>query len=141
MYSKSISHAVLTPHSPYPYLLVARGHLLDTMGISVRHSQASSGSTFTAKGKIKARTQFLPEEALFMLERGSLQIWTAENDEWDEEICGVPGGVEMSVAEGFAAFLGKEGLSWERYQASSFFTIVHKYISFSVNLHYRHMQC
>lgn len=106
---KSVSHALLTPHSPYPTMLVTRGHLLDTMGITVRQAPSD------AKGKGKASIQLLPEEALFLLERGSLQIWMGEG-EWDDEIWGVPGAVEMSVAEAFSAFLGKDGLSWERYQ-------------------------
>jgi len=38
--------------------------------------------------------------------------------EWSEEEWGVRGAVEMSVAQGFALFLGKEGLTWERYQVS-----------------------
>ena len=84
------------------------------MGITVRRPTDPSG-----KGKGKATAiQLLPEEALFLLERGSLQIWMGEG-EWDDEIWGVPGAVEMSVADAFAAFMGKDGLTWERYQVSS----------------------
>jgi hypothetical protein len=90
-------------------MLVTRGHLLDTMGITVRTPSNDP------KGKAKATIQLLPEEALFLLERGSLQIWMGEG-EWDDEVWGVPGAVEMSVAEAFAAFLGTDGLTWERYQ-------------------------
>lgn len=105
--SKSMSHALYSPTSPYPVILVARGHLLDSMGISVR------------RDKGKARAELLPEEALFLLDRGSLQIWVGPEDgEWNEEECGITGAIEMSVSEGFAAFLGKDNLTWERYQVS-----------------------
>jgi tRNA-splicing endonuclease subunit Sen54 len=60
----------------------------------------------------KTRTELLPEEALYLLERGSLQIW---DEEW-----GVSGAVEMSVMEGFSLLLGQDGLTWERYQAYAY---------------------
>ena len=112
-------------------MLVTRGHLLDTMGITVRTPQATSSSSSDPKGKGKGKgkakavptIQLLPEEALFLLERGSLQIWMRPGEgaaEWDDEIWGVPGAVEMSVADAFAAFLGKDGLTWERYQVCHF---------------------
>jgi tRNA-splicing endonuclease subunit Sen54 len=91
----------------------------------VRTPQATSSSSSDPKGKGKGKAkavptiQLLPEEALFLLERGSLQIWMRPGEgaaEWDDEIWGVPGAVEMSVADAFAAFLGKDGLTWERYQ-------------------------
>jgi len=121
MYSKSVSHALLTPSSRYPLVLIARGHLLNSMGITVR------GSTASTKGK--GRVELLPEEALYLLERGSLQIWIgreAETEEdvrrsigqWKDEEYGVGGAIEMGVMEGFGMFIGKEGLTWERYQVS-----------------------
>jgi len=58
-----------------------------------------------------------------------LQIWLGrepENPEdyengigeWSDEESGVVGAVEMSVMEGFGAFIGKDGLTWERYQVN-----------------------
>lgn len=117
--SKSMSHALYT-HSPFPRMLVTRGHIHDTLGISVRRPPRFGVSAST-------HTELLPEEALYLLERGSLQIWighdaSTETDhalgvgEWNEEGHGVRGAIEMSVMEGYAAFIGKEGLTWERYQ-------------------------
>ena len=119
-FSKSMSHALLTPKSPYPRVLVSRGHLLDSMGITVRPATSSSR-------RVRGRVELLPEEALYLLERGTLQIWVgkeAETEEeekagvgeWVDQVYGVGGAVELSVMEGFAAFIGKDGLSWERYQ-------------------------
>jgi tRNA-splicing endonuclease subunit Sen54 len=115
-----MSHALVTAQKPFPRMLVTRGHIHDTLGISVRHD-----SRFGAKAK--TYTELLPEEALYLLERGSLQIWIGyepetETDyalgvgEWNESDHGVRGAIEMSVLQGYATFLGKEGLTWERYQ-------------------------
>ena len=123
--SKTMSHALLTPSSPFPQMIVSRGHIFDSVGLSVRHTNPHD------KGKGKTRTELLPEEALYMLERGSLQIWLGpeagteaeESDAigvWKDEEWGVGGAVEMSVMEGFTAFIGQEGLTWERYQVFLF---------------------
>ncbi|OCF36287.1 tRNA-splicing endonuclease subunit Sen54 [Kwoniella heveanensis BCC8398] len=125
--SKSISHAIITPSNLFPRLLVVHGHLFDTLGITVR-SPSTSSSSLDGKGKGKTSIQLLPEEALYLLERGSLQIWVGRDPEteqeredgvgeWCEEEYGVKGALEMSVMEGFGTFIGREGLSWERYQA------------------------
>lgn len=124
--SKAMSHAVVCPGSIYPRVLVSRGHLMDSMGISIRRVDK--------KGKAKTQMELLPEEALYLLERGSLQIWSVpyleqENaegqgllmGEWDDAEHGVKGGVEMSVSEGFAVYIGRDGLTWERYQVSQGF--------------------
>ncbi|CAK9779710.1 hypothetical protein CC85DRAFT_307904 [Cutaneotrichosporon oleaginosum] len=115
--SKSLSHALITPASPFPQLIISRGHVLDTLGITVRPA-----------GGGKGRIELLPEEALYLAERGSLQIWngmspTQEEPDlgtWSEEEFGVRGAVEMSVLECFSAFMGMEGLSWQRYQAYAY---------------------
>ena len=117
-----MSHALMTPCAPFPRMLVTRGHIHDTLGVSVRHAPRFGS-------KAKTYTELLPEEALYLLERGSLQIWIGneaqtETDnalgvgEWKDEEYGVRGAVEMSVTEGYAMFIGREGLTWERYQVS-----------------------
>ncbi len=99
--------------------------MVDRLGISMRLSPP----VYDPTAKPKTVTQFLPEEALYLLERGSLQIWigkepTCEEDvkngvgEWKDEEWGIGGAIEMSVMEAFGAFIGKDGLSWERYQVS-----------------------
>lgn len=118
--SKSLSHALVTPSSPFPQLIVSRGHVLDTLGITVRRPASD--------GRIVGRVELLPEEALYLAERGSLQIWngrevcTEEPDlgTWSDAEFGIRGAVEMSVLEVFGAFMGMEGLSWQRYQAYAY---------------------
>lgn len=64
---------------------------------------------------------------MYLAERGSLQIWNGRDpvneDEqaagiggWCDEEFGIKGAIEMSVLEVFGAFMGKEALSWQRYQ-------------------------
>ncbi|KAL1407053.1 tRNA-splicing endonuclease subunit sen54 [Vanrija albida] len=121
--SKSLSHAVVTPSSPFPQLIVSRGHVLDSVGITVRRSITEGDQT-----KTTSRVELLPEEAMYMAERGTLQIWNGRDPEteedrqrgvgeWCDEEFGVRGAVEMSVMEVFGAFMGKEALTWQRYQA------------------------
>lgn len=118
-YSKSLSHAIVTASRPFPQLLVARGHVLDSLGITVRR-EGPDGST-------KSCVELLPEEALYLVERGSLQIWNGRDPEteeemaagvgaWSDEEFGVKGAVELSVMEAFGLYMGQEGLSWQRYQ-------------------------
>jgi tRNA-splicing endonuclease subunit Sen54 len=102
-------------------MLITRGHIHDSLGIAVRRT--------TRFAQRETTCELLPEEALYLLERGSLQIWIGPEPEtetdyalgvgtWKDEEYGVKGAVEMSVMEGYGCFIGKEGLTWERYQVS-----------------------
>ncbi|WVQ80847.1 hypothetical protein IAT38_002954 [Cryptococcus sp. DSM 104549] len=125
-HNNAISHALYTHSHPFPRMIISHGHLIDTMGITVR-TPAPDGS----KGKGKTSMELLPEEALYLQERGTLQIWIGKDAETEEEIeagvgewCaeeyGVKGAIEMSVMEAFGAFIGREGLTLERYQAYAY---------------------
>jgi tRNA-splicing endonuclease subunit Sen54 len=106
--SNNISHALLTPDNPFPHVVVSRGNVQASMGHTVRSKKA---------GKMVSRSELLPEEALYLTERGSLQLWYGPDDgEWSDEIYGINGAVEMSVMQAYATFIGKEGLTLERYQ-------------------------
>ena len=130
IFSKAISHALMTPQSPYPRMLITRGHLFDTIGIPVRYPADSFHPARTY-------TELLPEEALYLLERGTLQIWLGPSPatpeqladgvgSWCEEEFGVKGAVELSVMEGFATFIGMDNLSLERYQVSQPMPPIHR---------------
>ena len=92
------------------------------MGISVAERQDGVG-----EGKKRSRIALLPEESLYLLERGSLQIWILADEpdlihrpvgfgEWSDNLQGVVGAVEMSVMQGFASFLQQDSLTLQRYQ-------------------------
>lgn len=77
--------------------------------------------------------ELLPEEALYLLERGTLQIWchpsaydpsvpASEDLVWDDARAGFDGCVEMSAMEAFSRFIGRDGLTLERYQVRVFFS-------------------
>ncbi|WRT63861.1 uncharacterized protein IL334_000786 [Kwoniella shivajii] len=129
-HSKAISHAIMTPSNPFPRVKIVHGHLFDTIGMSVRTPTPSTSTSNGEKGKGKSQLQLLPEEALYLLERGTLQIWLSNDltveqlengfGEWSEEEYGIKGAIELSVRDGFAAFIGREGLTWERYQAYAY---------------------
>lgn len=139
-FSKNISHATMSSQSPFPQVQLVRGNLFLTLGHTIRPpydptkpksvtiSEAAPTSTTTGN---TSSMELLPEEALYLLERGSLQIWCAPSAydpllppnasgeagfEWDDTVQGFKGCVEMTVLEGFSRFIGRDGLSLERYQ-------------------------
>jgi hypothetical protein len=108
-----------------------------TMGHTIRpsadqvkkHIELKTELNAKGKGKdvpaLKSNVELLPEEALYLLERGSLQIWQPGGGgdeelkmEFDEDTQTFPGCTEVTVMEGFARFVGMDGLSMERYQVS-----------------------
>lgn len=134
-----MSHAIWVPTlSPNPQVKVIKGQAFLTMGHTIRPSADQVKkhillkTELTAKGKgkdvpaLKSNVELLPEEALYLLERGSLQIWQpggggdeGSKMEFDEDTQTFPGCTEVTVMEGFARFVGMDGLSVERYQVSS----------------------
>lgn len=67
--------------------------------------------------KYQKRMELLPEEALYLIERGSLFCWKATNldvtgVEGLEEVLGSP----MSVQQAFSEMIGTEELTLEKYQ-------------------------
>jgi tRNA-splicing endonuclease subunit Sen54 len=64
------------------------------------------GVHFSTMGRYEGarkRLELLPEEALYLLDRGTVECWTEQ-------------GVPMSVQQGFAEMIGTEDLTLERYQ-------------------------
>lgn len=147
--SKNISHATMTSVSPFAQVQVVRGNLFLTMGHTIRPPPASrapapaSSSSAPDSAPPPANTstmELLPEEALYLLERGTMQIWchpsayphdsssssqpvlsdgdgtAGPTPEWDDDLQGFKDTVEMSVMEGFSTFIGMQGLTLERYQ-------------------------
>ncbi|KAI5449698.1 tRNA-splicing endonuclease subunit sen54 [Naganishia albida] len=130
--SKNISHTTLSANSPFAQVQLVRGNLFLTLGHTIRAKGKPSAAAAAQDAIPPANTstmELLPEEALYLLERGTMQIWCAPSAydpalgrteqvgyEFDEEVQGFKGMVEMSVMEGFSRFIGQEGLSLERYQ-------------------------
>ncbi len=92
------------------------------MGHSVQRPLSPSSAS-TASGKsLKKRLELLPEEALYLVERGALFCWKATSDDspgedvvdWDSTSQGAP----MSVQQAHAEMIGMEDLTLGRYQVS-----------------------
>lgn len=112
--SKSISYAIWYPDISRAAMIQIRGVLFNGIGHSVPRP-VSLGAL-----KLRKRTELLPEEALYLIERGSLFCWKhhpevdeAVIDEQDgHEIHGIP----MTVQQAYAEMIGKEDLTLEKYQ-------------------------
>jgi tRNA-splicing endonuclease subunit Sen54 len=89
----------------------------------------AKGQTFKTMGKADSfnRMWLLPEEALYLLERGSLDIrWRAApqttssgSDKSDAASTNAEAGIPMSLQAAYACFLGRGGLTLERYTVFS----------------------
>lgn len=69
--------------------------------------QDTHGIHFNSLGQynsLRSRIELLPEEALYMVERGSLECWTQED-------------VAMSAQQAFSCMLEKGDLTIDKYQA------------------------
>ena len=112
-FSKSISYAVWYP-------VIARAHVTSNRGIhfaSMGHSVARTSLGEDVNKKVQKRLELLPEEALYLVERGTMLCWKAS----ELPLASTPGledmeGIPMTVEEAFAEMIGKEGLTLEKYQ-------------------------
>ena len=67
--------------------------------------------------KSAKRLELLPEETLYLVERGAMFCWK-EGELSESESLGLEDveGVPMTVQQAFAEMIGREGLSLEKYQ-------------------------
>ncbi|EMD40128.1 hypothetical protein CERSUDRAFT_63612 [Gelatoporia subvermispora B] len=114
--SKSASHAVWHPELARAHVTVPKGIVIATMGHSVARPSPDATSH-----KLQKRLELLPEEALYLIERGALFCRKAgepvlEETERMDELDGVP----MSVQQAFAEMIGKDDLTLEKYQVYAY---------------------
>ncbi|KAI0344383.1 hypothetical protein BDW22DRAFT_1354394 [Trametopsis cervina] len=113
--SKALSHAIWYPNIARAHVTIARGTHFSTMGHSVSRPSAPGVE------KMHKRLELLPEEALYLVERGSLFCW---RDAGGETVTSIEGedvlGVPMTVQQAFAEMIGTEGLTLEKYQVYSY---------------------
>lgn len=127
--SRSVSYGLWFPSTTHAEVTLSRGTMFAGMGYSNTRLKIEDD----AKGKSKERskrTELLPEEALYLIERGSMFCWrvdgldartqedvlsTAMGNFNLEDVAGSP----MSVQQAFAEMIGGTGdLTTERYQVS-----------------------
>lgn len=113
--SKSVSYAVWYPDLARAHVTVARGVHFTSMGHSVQRPSKVSM-------KAQKRLELLPEEALYLVEKGAIFCWRASHDSsdkdagWDSASQGAP----MSVQQAFAEMVGTQDLTLDRYHTFSY---------------------
>ena len=110
--SKTISYGVWYPGIARAHVTVARGIHFTSMGHSVARISNLEQLVKSAK-----RLELLPEEALYLVERGAMFCWKESQLGGSEplELEGIEG-VPMTVQQAFAEMIGREDLSLEKYQ-------------------------
>ncbi|KAF7315467.1 tRNA-int-end-N2 domain-containing protein [Mycena indigotica] len=115
--SKVVSYTMWHPQISRAHVVLARGTHYNTLGHSVpRPIQTDDGIQKTQK-----RLELLPEEALYLIERGSAFCWK----ETDLDVTEVDGaepvlGAPMSVHQAYTEMIGSQDLTLERYQVYAY---------------------
>lgn len=151
--SKNVSIATWEPSLERAVVELARGSLFSSMGLTRKVPVLRDGldedlerhyhpnrSDWTREGvwkegkfyeRMRSRLELLPEEALFLIERGSLECRVrvtgpgtgkgrvGERTDYDVDQEGEGDWVPMSVEQAFATMLFKDNLTRERYQVSA----------------------
>lgn len=112
-FSKGISYGIWHPVLGRTHVTIPRGIHFSTMGHSApRPTLDENGAT-----KIHKRLELLPEESIYLIERGALFCWK-ECDIDTSRLQGFEGfsGVPMSVQQAYAEMIGSENLTLEKFQ-------------------------
>lgn len=121
--SKTISYGIWYPSIDRVHVTTARGIHFSTMGYSVSRMVQHDNTTNESWGpssKLPKRLELLPEEALYLVERGALLCYKSvsggtslvDPSNYETQSPGAP----MSVQQAFAEMIGREELTLERYQ-------------------------
>ncbi|KAG2147403.1 tRNA-splicing endonuclease subunit sen54 N-term-domain-containing protein [Suillus bovinus] len=112
--SKSASYGIWFPQISRVHVTVAKGIHFSVMG----HSAARPTSVDGGSTKLQKRLELLPEEALYLIERGALFCWK----DIPVDLTGLDDieGAPMSVQQAFAEIIGKEDLTLEKYQVFAY---------------------
>ena len=108
-----MSHAIWYPELKRAHVTVAKGILFASLGHSASREIAGSDGTL----KIQKRMELLPEETLYLVERGAMYCWKPTDlllakASLLDDMEGVP----MSVQQAYAEMIGTEDLTLEKYQ-------------------------
>ncbi len=105
-FSKSVSYAIWYPTLSRAHVTVARGVHFVSMGHSVQRP---------SKMKAQKRLELLPEEALYLIEKGALFCWKVSHDSPNDDACWDSQGAPMSVQQAYAEMIGTQDLTLDRY--------------------------
>ncbi|KAF8887144.1 tRNA-splicing endonuclease subunit sen54 N-term-domain-containing protein, partial [Infundibulicybe gibba] len=108
--SKSISYAIWHPSLARAEVLVARGVHFAAMGHSVPRPTLSADGT----EKVHKRLELLPEETIYLVERGTLFCWKESPNANSDDVPGAP----MSVQQAYSEMIGTEDLTLDKFQTA-----------------------
>ncbi|EPQ51094.1 hypothetical protein GLOTRDRAFT_141228 [Gloeophyllum trabeum ATCC 11539] len=114
--NKSMSYGLWYPQLARAHVTVAKGIHFTSMGHFVQRASADSQT------KLQKRLELLPEEALYLVERGALWCWKQVDvvsesvDATDPDGRGPP----MSVQQAYAEMIGTQDLTLEKYQVFAY---------------------
>ncbi|KAJ7600989.1 tRNA-splicing endonuclease subunit sen54 N-term-domain-containing protein [Mycena floridula] len=111
--SKSLSHAIWYPSLGRAHVVVARGTLVGNIGHSVPRPVEDSD-------KMHKRLELLPEETIYLVERGSMFCWKARKTEDKAEDAIEMHGIPMTVQQAYTDMIGRDGLTPEKYQVYTY---------------------
>ncbi|KAI0667674.1 tRNA-splicing endonuclease subunit sen54 N-term-domain-containing protein [Trametes maxima] len=114
---KSVSHAIWYPQLSRAHVTVARGIHFTTMGHSTTRLPVNNEDV----KKMQKRLELLPEEALYLVERGAMYCWKPTNiplphTQHFDDMEGVP----MTVQQVYTEVMSTEDLTFEKYQVYAY---------------------
>ncbi|PWY96953.1 hypothetical protein BCV70DRAFT_203296 [Testicularia cyperi] len=128
--ARSLVRATWIPRTSRAVLHDVQGKIFETVGIITRTTTTSTttGADGAHKLVTKTRNELLPEEALFLMERGSLQLYSlpissssssksslqSEEEAWDGQL-NTDVQPPMSLQQAYAQLMDKNHLSREKY--------------------------
>ncbi|KAF8551274.1 hypothetical protein OG21DRAFT_1467540 [Imleria badia] len=125
--SKTISYGIWYPSIDRVHVTTARGIHFSTMGYFISRTVQYNDTKNESRGpssRLPKRLELLPEEALYLIERGALFCYKsvsggvslADPSSYETQSPGAP----MSVQQTFAEMIGREELTLERYQVYAY---------------------
>ena len=103
-----MSYGIWYPTLARAHVTIARGTHFMNMGHSVTRPENAEDGSAEKAGK---RLELLPEEALYLVERGTMFCWKATRHNLPDDLEGEP----LSVQQAFSEMVGTEGLTLEKY--------------------------
>ncbi|KAH0831839.1 tRNA-splicing endonuclease subunit sen54 N-term-domain-containing protein [Lanmaoa asiatica] len=123
-FSKTISYGIWHPSIDRVHVTTAHGIHFSTMGYSISRIAQHGDTDNELRGlssKQPKRLELLPEEALYLIERGALFCYKSVSSSVDPSNYETKSpGAPMSVQQAFAEMIGREEMTLERYQVYAY---------------------
>lgn len=127
--SKYVSYGIWYPSIARVHVVTSRGVHFANMGHSVSRPSGDSGDTepeleFPKNSKAQKRLELLPEESIYLIERGALFCYKSIQDNSSHlnlaNIEETSPGAPMTVQQAYTEMIGREDMTLERYQVYAY---------------------